>query len=259
MMDRIGIHSDCFLANMQAQPNTFKEIQEDASARIKRSIDKGIAALVWSPTSIAEFGIIHGYDDDNKTYFVRDCTGRQDAALPYTELGKSDIPELFYQIFKEKRAVDEEKEAVSTLRYALSEWNKEYYPNSGYGSGRKAYLNLIGAIENNDLYVFGLAYNIGVYGYSKYCAAEYLKNLAGNTGFTGLDKAGELYGQVAAEYSRLAILMPYGSGEETFRKNRAELLSAMKDCMSLEEEAMQHIGKYFDETAVQNISPSVPV
>lgn len=257
MMDRIGIHSDCFLANMLTQPITLDKIREDASARIKKSIDKGIAAAVWAPTSIPEFGIIHGYDDVNKLYFVRDCTGRQDAALPYTELGKSEVPELFYQIFKDKLAVDEEKASMNVLRYALSEWNNAYYPVSGYASGRKAYLNLIGAIENNDLYVFGLSYILATYGYSKHCAAEYLKNLAGKTGFTGLDKAGALYELVAVNYGKATSLMPYGTNEETFEKIRAELLTAMKDCMSLEEEAMQLIGKYFEEAATQ-LAPSNP-
>jgi transcriptional regulator with XRE-family HTH domain len=258
MMDRIGVHSDCFMASLGAHPNTQAKIQADAAARIRESIDRGIAVAAWAPSPVLEFGIIHGYDDENKLYFVRDCTGLQDVAVPYDALGKSEVPELFYQVFNEKRAVDEEKACADALRYALSEWNREHSPYWGLASGRKAYGNMIEAVQKEDLIVFGLSYILGAYGYSKRCAAEFLKYMAGWTVFRDLDGAAELYGQVAGHYEKMAGLLPFGSNKGAFDKSKAELLASIKDCMSLEEEAMRLIGQNFSEGTSQVISPSNP-
>ncbi len=258
MMDRIGVHSDCYLASTNLHPNTQARIQEAAAARIRESIDRGVAVVAWAPSPMYEFGIINGYDDESRSYFVRDCTGRQEAVLPYDKLGISEIPELFYQIFHEKRSVDAEKAGLESLRYALGEWNKEHYPYAFCGSGRKAYEKLIAAVEKDDLNVFGLAYNLKVHNFSKRCAAEHLKYLTGFAAFKDLGGAAELYGQVAAYYEKMSGLLPYGSNRDTFEKNRTELLAAMRDCLASEEEALLQIGKYIPGGTGQAISPSNP-
>ena len=165
---------------------------------------------------------------------------------------------MILQIFHEENPVDEEITGFESLRYALGEWNKEHYPYARYGSGRKAYLNLISAVEKDDLNVFGLAYNLGVYTYSKRCAAEHLKYMTGYSAFRGLDRVAELYGQVAAHFEKMAGLLPYGSGREAFSKNKTELLANIKDCLTLEEEAMRLIGETVAEGTGQVISPSNP-
>jgi transcriptional regulator with XRE-family HTH domain len=258
MMDRIGVHSDCYLASTNMHPNTQSKIQASAVRRIRETIDRGVAVVAWAPSPMYEFGIINGYDDESRSYYVRDCTGRQEALLPYDKFGISEIPELFYQIFHEKRPVDAEKAGLESLRYALGEWNKEYYPYAKYGSGRKAYEKLIAAVEKDDLNVFGLAYNLKVYSFSKRCAAEHLKYLTGYAAFGDLDGAAELYGQVAAHYEKMAGLLPYGSCKEAFNTSKTELLESIRDSLALEEESMRLIGQNVAEGTALVTSPSNP-
>jgi DNA-binding XRE family transcriptional regulator len=243
MMDRIGIYSDCFLSSEDSCPNTIKLQQAAALAHIRESIDRGIPVLVWGPTPIPEFGIIYGYDDLKREYLVHDVTQQPDLTLPYDILGRSEVPELFYQIFIGKTPTYEAACYKASLKYALGEWNRAYYPNAGYFSARRDYEALISALENGTMLRPPLAYVLRVYMESKLAAAEYMGFISKQRCFTELDKAADLYTKAAADFTKAADLLPFGFDDETLKAHKAELITLFKSCLACEDEAMHIIGE----------------
>jgi hypothetical protein len=116
-MDRIGIHSDFYSITDDPGLNTMGMMREDAVKRIKESIDNGIAVVIWAPTYVLEYGIILGYDDDDGVFFVESCMPQNPDPILYSNLGKSDVPMLSYQIFKGKVNVDREKIFRDSLQF----------------------------------------------------------------------------------------------------------------------------------------------
>jgi hypothetical protein len=245
MMDRIGIHSDFYSSWFDSKSSTFELRQKDAIRRIKESIDNGVCAVVWAPTRILEFGVLYGYDDDDGVFNVIDCAGQVADPLLYGNLGKSDVPMLSYQIFKGKAEVDEKQVYLESLRYAASEWNKDFHIEPAYASGRKAYGYMLKALEDNSFDTFGLAYNIAVYKDSKEGTAKYLEFLSKSAGMKGLEKAASLYGQVAERYKSMNELFPFsganGSGCIADRNNAPAVLKLARECSELEERALSEI------------------
>jgi hypothetical protein len=246
-MDRIGLHTDVYAVE-DIRINTFAEQREAAVQRIKESIDRGVGVLVWAPTRILEFGIIHGYDDADGVFLVQECTMQPADPMLYTNLGKSEVPMLFYQLFHGKVDVDREKVYRDSLQYGVKQWNKEFHVCPDYASGRKGYINMITALEKMDFIDFGLAYLLVVYADSKKCIAQYLNDVHQNTKqLKGLDKAAELYGAVADRYEKMCELFPFsgsnGVGCNADRNNVPAVLELFKECSLLEEEAMTLIAK----------------
>lgn len=66
---------------------------------IHRSIDRGIPVLSWD-LFIPEFGMIYGYDDDQRVLHVKECM--QDDKLPYDHLGRGTLEDLFVLALEER-------------------------------------------------------------------------------------------------------------------------------------------------------------
>jgi hypothetical protein len=247
-MDRIGIYSESYQLFNDPKWNTFEKAQVTAINRIKESLDEGIGVTVWAPNYLLEFGIIKGYDDEDKVFYIQDATGKEEDPLLYINLGKSEVPVLFYQIFKDKIYVETGRIYRDSLYFAINEWNKEYHVNPSYSSGRKGYNSLIQTLERGDFDEFGLAYNMAVYSDSKKCIAKYLEFITNESReLTGLTKAAELYSLVADKYSRITQLVPFsgsnGKGGNVDKNNISELTELVKACKGFEDQAMDIIKK----------------
>lgn len=250
MLDRIGVHSDVTVVFRDPVLNTFPLIQEDAVAKIKASIDRGVPVVTWAPTGLLEFGLITGYDDEDKVLFVKDCLNPNPDPLLYTNLGVSEVPYLFIQVFKGKVDVDPEKIFRDSLKFGVGEWNKEHHVSPDYASGRKAYANLIGTLERGDFVPFGLGYNLSVYADSKECIARYLEFVSGETKeLKGLEQAAGLYRQVADMYKEMTVLVPFSGPEGTpvDRSKVPALLELVRKCLDLEEQAMAVIEEALEQ------------
>ena len=247
-MDRIGVHSDVYQVFNDPRLNTYSKRHEDAIARIKESVDKDIGVVVWAPTNILEFGIIKGYDDEDGVFIVDGCTECSVDPLLYNNLGKSEVPILFYQIFKDRVTVDNEKVFRDSLQFAVGEWNKEFHINPDYASVRKGYDNLMAALERGDFNDFGLAYILAVYADSKNCIVGYLDYIeAASKQIKGLEEAVKLYRRVSDRYKQLTELVPFsgcnGRGCTVDRKNIPEILKLIRECRDLEESAISVVSK----------------
>jgi hypothetical protein len=245
MLDRIGVYSDVY-QSYNNRSNTYELRHRDAVKRIKESIDRGVGVVVWAPTSILEFGFVKGYDDEDGVFIVGDCTGQEVDPLLYGNLGKSDVPMLFYQIFREKVETDPQSIYKESLKFAVSEWEKEFHVNSNYASGRKGYKLLLASLEKGDFDVFGLPYILAVYLDSKKNAAQYLAFLdETQPDFKGLGKAAELSNQISEKYEKLTRLFPFsgsnGIDGTADRSKAPEGLKLVRECFELEEQAMNII------------------
>lgn len=241
-MDRIGLFTDVHSVS-DISINTYEKQREAAVKRIKESIDSGMGVVVWAPTRLLEFGIIHGYDDEDGVFFVQECTGQPADPMLYENLGKSEVPMLSYQIFHHRMDVDTEKVYRDSLQYGVSQWNKEFHVDPHYASGRKGYQNMLAALEKRDFIDFGLAYLLAVYADSKKCVALYLDEIRKNsTQLKGLEKAVTLFDSVAERYERMCGLFPFsgsnGVGCNADMSNAPAVLELLKECFVLEEEAM---------------------
>ena len=240
MMDRIGVYSESTHIENSGNLNTFDKAREMAVSRIKESIDDGIGVVVWAPTPILEFGIIYGYDDDDKVFLVQDCMNKNPDPLLYSNLGKSEVPVLFIQRFFNRVSVDPEKIFRDSLHFGFYQWERgSNIPM--YASGREGYHNLINALEKKDFNPFGLAYIFAVYSDSKRIIDTYLKNIISKSKIlNGLDEASDIYNNLKDKYNEITELVPFrGPGQgDLNEKNIKPLLKLIKECLGLEENAM---------------------
>jgi predicted DNA-binding transcriptional regulator YafY len=247
-MDRMGIISEAFSMMDDGRHNTFADARERAVQKIKESIERGIPALVWAPTPILEFGVINGFDDADGVFSVEQCTGQPADPLLYGNLGKSEVPILFYQIFYKKASVDEPQIIRRSLEFGLSEWKKENHVNpENYASGIKGYANLIGALEKGVFNEFGLGYLAAVYTDSKTALTQYLNWLAARPDATKpLAKAAKHFAKVSDAWAGMAKLAPFsgvnGRRESPLDKETIpEILKLAKEAFAREKEAMEEI------------------
>jgi len=69
-----------------------EERRLQALEMIRQSIDRGIAAVSWD-ISGCEWGIITGYDEEQRLLYTLKINGKEDI-IPYEKLGKMDLPIL---------------------------------------------------------------------------------------------------------------------------------------------------------------------
>ncbi len=247
-MDRMGFLSETYSMINDGRHNTFADAQERAVQKIKESIRRDIPALIWTPTSTLEFGIVKGYDDADRVFFVEQYTGQPADPLLYDNLGKSQVPILFYQIFLKKVPVDESRMISQSLEFGLSEWRKENHVSPDlYASGMKGYENFIGALEKGTFNEFGLGYLSAVYADSKGSLAQYLDWAAARPeAAKSLAKAAKLYGKISETWIEITKLAPF-SGSNNRRddpldkNNIGTILKLVEQAFASEKEAMENI------------------
>lgn len=78
--ERIGVRTKKYYAAPGAEEYSVK--QKEAIAAIKKSIDEGKACVVWG-IDTGEFGVIYGYDDEDKVFFPKGIGSRNaNASMP---------------------------------------------------------------------------------------------------------------------------------------------------------------------------------
>jgi hypothetical protein len=250
-MDRVGIHSEVYQHLNYQTMNTFQSIQEDAILRIKASIDRDVPVVIWAPTDLLEFGLLYGYDDQDQIFYCHACVEEEPDPVLYGNIGRSEVPILFYQIFKSRVNVDPEKIFRDSLVFGLSEWRKEFHVNPYFGSGLKAYDNLIGTLRRGDYQEFGLTYLISVYADAKDTLRRYTEYIAKHSReLKGFDEIAALFGEVASHFSECERIIPF-RGPEIKENHKGildrsvipEVLEKMMKSKRIEEKAMTLIEK----------------
>ncbi|MEI0739598.1 hypothetical protein VQ056_28270 [Paenibacillus sp. JTLBN-2024] len=97
---------------------TFKKYQQDAVKWIKSSLDRGLGAVYWLP----EFGVIHGYDDADRIFYVQDGYSAESKIVLYDNFGINFTPFWYAQMFGGKVDIGEKDMVLEALRMALDDW-----------------------------------------------------------------------------------------------------------------------------------------
>ena len=240
MADRIGVSNDVFVVHKEPQWNTFEAAQELAVLRIKESIDRGIAPIVWAPTPILEFGLISGYDDDERILYPIHCLPNEPDPTLYENFGLSEVPIIHVQSFYKRCEYDREKTVRNSLRFGVEHWHGESHVTPNYGSGKRAWENMISAMEKRSFNEFGLTYCMNVYAESKRRLPVFLNEVAGLASYLApLKKAAALYGEVSEQTENMVGMLPFKGPESTVRKEDVPaLLGSAKRAYEVETKAM---------------------
>ncbi|MBN2353481.1 MAG: hypothetical protein JXD23_12990 [Spirochaetales bacterium] len=241
-MDRIGVYTDGLLAVNQPGLNTSAALLTDALARIRESIDEGRGVVVWAPTPVLEFGIVTGYDDEERILSVVDCSGGDPDPLLYDNLGRSEVPFLYLQRFRSRTGTDREKMYRDALAGGVLLWRSDP-PDRRYGNGTRAYDNLLRTLKAGDYNPFGLSYCLQVFADAKRLLSVFLGKAAAEEALPGFTDAAGRFERIAALWRAAADAAPFrGPKNTTIDPERAPLIAKnMKECKKLESEGMAEI------------------
>ncbi|MGP3783463.1 hypothetical protein [Paenibacillus sp. 1A_MP2] len=98
---------------------TFEYYQQDAVNWVKRSLDGGIGVIYWIP----EFGVIHGYDDSDRIFYVQDGWSKEPQILLYDNFGLNFTGFWYCQVFGEQVHIPEQQMLLESLRLAIEDWD----------------------------------------------------------------------------------------------------------------------------------------
>lgn len=237
-MERIGIKTEKYCAT----PNNFgyTHVQEQAIAALKKSIDRGRAAVVWG-VDTGEFGIVDGYDDVDGVFFARGIGSvNANTSMPilYQNLGKTfdPAPILYCELPHSSATIDWNQAYINSLRVYVAEMSKKN-DNPEMACGISAYDMIVDAIGNEQLDDFGLRYCIGIYYERKEAMFLYLQeiqNIFPNTSFQQIINAFET--TVSLYHKLMANVMHQGMDGWNFLRTPIG-----KDCYSDMIEIIQKI------------------
>ena len=133
----------------------------EAIENIKKSIDRGIAAISWD-IGKPEWGLIIGYDDETKMFAALSVTGAE-TEMPYNSLGKRDIPFLNVITITGKTDKNQDDIIKDTLKLAASHLMGE--EKSENHKGIEAYPVLISHFEKdfNPSVSWNMEFYLGTY------------------------------------------------------------------------------------------------
>ncbi len=180
------------ITRLWEQVDAEAEYREQAHEAIKLAVDDGRAPVAWD-IGVPEWGLIAGYDDEKQEYETIDCFGKH-GAMPYTQLGKREIPILAVTIPGKPAGKSLHELAPRTVAAAICH---AHGLEAGFGNvnGLAAYPVWASLIKSLDQTGFSSRYYAGTYAYFRGCAAHYLAWLAKENGrFT---KAAQAYARVA--------------------------------------------------------------
>lgn len=174
-LKRIGVKTDyCFSVPNQSD---YRNVCIIAEKEIKDSINAGRGVVLWG-VDTGEFGIVNGYDDDEKIFYVSGIGSRdgvKSTPILYSNLGRTfqSAPIMYchYPISHESRK--EQDIFADSLKFYV-QYMKESNVRGDFGQGLAAYDYWINAM-NTDFQPFGLRYITGVYAERKILAYKYFE------------------------------------------------------------------------------------
>ncbi|MDR9852604.1 hypothetical protein RJP21_03180 [Paenibacillus sp. VCA1] len=215
---------------------TFKSYQQDAVEWIKASLDRGLAAVYWLP----EFGVIHGYDDADRIFYVQDGFSSESRIVLYDNFGINSTPFWYAQIFGGKVDIPVKDMTLEALRMALDDWETPYSvpPDRKIASGRMAYSYYISALERGDFDARGAVYILDSFRVSRNEIMLFLQDTA--ILFPGLNEAVKCYEQLVCNFGAPDRWVDAESRGRALSSHVVPaLVDILKEAERLEEHAMR--------------------
>lgn len=222
---------------------TFPLYQKHALIEIKKSIDRGIGAIIWKD----RFVIAAGYDDDRQGLLLSVGGAGEHELLLYSEFGCHVSPYWYFQVLEDYIEMDRMEIYQESLMQAIEKWETHdlMLPEQDYACGRTAYDAMVSALQSGDYDRDGLLEIGRCYAAAKRDIKLYTAELAAF--WPQLKPAAEQYAKLALIFEEAALLaanIKSGADEEAVSR-LIDLLQAGKHA---EEAAIQAIKLFRRET-----------
>ncbi|WNC15616.1 RNA polymerase sigma factor [Brevibacillus brevis] len=185
---------------------------------IHRSIDRGYPVAAWD-LFIPEFGLIYGYDDEQKQLHAGDNCGHN-ATIAYDHLGRGLMEDLFVLTLGEAVETDQRQMLIGALQMAIEHY-RGTEPGCGAVNGLEAYAKWLEAFEKRGIEPNGNSYTLAVVHDARRNASAFWRELADTWTDSAFDavrpswlEAADLYGGIAEGYAELCLLFPFPAGGE---------------------------------------------
>lgn len=216
---------------------TFRDYQREAVKTVISSLDRGVAVIYWIP----EFGVIHGYDDEDRIFYVQNGYSAQSSVVLYDNFGLNFTPFWYIQLLGEQVKVTRETMVLGALRLAIHDWDTPYktLPNKDIASGRMAYSFLIRGLEKGDYDLKGAVYILDSFSYSRTEIMLFLQDSQGT--WPELDEAINLYRRLVDTISGMNDCIAKIGAEDVRQvvpKRIPELIDMIKEADLLEDKAI---------------------
>lgn len=250
MLDRIGVYTRQEFVFKASATNTFDLARESATGMIQQSIEAGKPVITWGPTHIAEFGIIYGFDSQDRVFFVEDCMPEEPDPLLYDNLGLSDVPIFYVQYLVDKTDFNYDDSVLNALKFGLNYWKSKVILSPKYTSGKMAYEAIINGLEKTDYDPFGLSYCVNVYSDMKTNMMKFFTQIAKKEKFSFLVPVLDQYQQVVDAFAQAVKWAPFKgpTGEYHYTDEAINgLIRSMKTAMGSEEKFMQIVSQNIEQ------------
>ncbi|WP_336775788.1 hypothetical protein [Paenibacillus sp. MMO-58] len=232
-MDNLGVYTvyDCG----RTRHPTFRHYQQDAVEWVKDSLDKGAGVIYWIP----EFGVIDGYDDEDRVFFVKDGWSDEPHVVLYDNLGLNFTEFWYCQAVGGKVDIARELMILESLRLAIYDWDTPYktLPNTDIASGKLAYDFLIQSLRQGDYDEGGAVYILDSYCYSREEILSYLQEAQGL--WPEIDEAIRLYKQLNELLPLIRNAIIHNKDSRQIDRNQLDaLIGHITEAKQLEDQAV---------------------
>jgi len=219
---------------------SFGWYQEQAVMMVKRSLDRGLGAVYWVP----EFGVIQGYDDADRVFYVQNGWSDESQVVLYDNFGLNFTPFWYVETYVDRIEVAREDRVLESLRLAIHDWHTPYktLPDTDIASGKLAYSFLREGLLRGTYDVGGARYILDTYVVSRKEIRDYLHEVrdCGQELQDALDCYEEIMGGLPIVTDSVQALQD-GRGLDVDRI--VELVNQLSEAEKLEDQAIQHFGR----------------
>ena len=213
-IERIGVQTKKYYAAPEVEEYSAR--QEEAIKAIKKGIEDNKACVVWG-IDTGEFGIIYGYDDEDKVFFPKGIGNQNtNTSMPvlYNNLGKTFewAPVLYCEIPEVVHEVDWNRAYWNALQLYV-EGMQTSQDDSGRTYGFGVYDTIVEAVRENRLDSFGFKYCIGIYYERKDALLLYLEEMHKEQPSEALEELIEAFRVTVGLYRKLMFDILEGGTE----------------------------------------------
>ena len=237
-VNSLGIYNETYTGSpMNA---TFPLYQRRTLHKIITSINEGRAAIGWE-LERSIFCLYTGYHEDEEVLFFSNSSSKEDEVLLFDNLGLVSEGYWFVQIIGGAIERDYRDIFLQSLECAVREWNTEYKVSPEYGSGKRAYQNLLEAFDNQNFNYNGAYYILEPYIDIKTEISSYMDMVIKE--IPDLANVAHLYHRLAETLSPLKQIKLTGKPLHDI-KYIPEAAKIFRDAMLIEDTAIKELEKH---------------
>ncbi len=252
-------HTCKYISRLWEQDAIEKERRNEAHQAIVQSIDGGRAAISWDVWD-TEWGVIIGYDDDDRLFHTLTWQGNRSTML-YESLGQNGVDILSVAIPGDKNQRSQKEIIRKSLETAVRHWDqKEWTDRPAYQNGHEG-MRLWGTLFErwklltdagkadriNDALPHLAFYTANVNTAAKCYARDYLAAIA--DGDSHLMNASTLYGEAAKKL--LPVWHFFRGGKQPSSDNLSEFIERVRAATEAEDKAIKKMKEWVGNNSMR--------